>query len=118
VYEGSTCPNRGLQAFGARGSYWAATSDGTAQCGRRTFGVDPLLNVVKACYLWTGAPSGFPRECAAENGTCSFNGMQTVAFGRNGSYAYRTFTGPVPCTRSAFGGDPIVDVVKSCYLVG
>jgi hypothetical protein len=117
VDEGSTCGIAGLQAFGTRGAYWTAKSGGTAKCGLGTFGVDPLIQVVKSCHLWTGNPSGFPKECAAENGTCSFTGMQTVAFGRNGAYVYRTFTGPTPCTGAAFGADPVFGVVKSCNLV-
>ncbi|MET8764716.1 trehalase family glycosidase [Lentzea sp. NPDC004782] len=115
--EGSTCRVAGTQAFGGNGSYWSAKSDGTAKCGLGTFGTDPLYGVVKSCYTWTGKPSGFTRECATENGTCSFTGTQTVAFGRNGSYAYRTFAGQAPCTNEAFGTDPVFGVVKSCYLV-
>lgn len=118
VDEGSTCSVAGTQAFGARGAYWTATSGGTARCAAGTFGVDPLWGLVKSCYAWTGKPSGFPRECAVENGTCSFSGMQTVVFGRNGSYTYKTFTSPTPCTSAAFGGDPVYGVVKSCYLAG
>jgi hypothetical protein len=117
VDEGSACMVAGTQAFGARGSYWTAKSGGSANCGLGTFGVDPLVYLVKSCYAWTGLPSGFTKECATENGTCSFTGMQTVAFGRNGSYVYKTFTSPVPCTEAAFGADPVFGVVKSCYLV-
>ncbi len=76
-----------------------------------------LRDYPKACYAWTGKPSGFTRECAVEKGTCSFTGMQTVAFGRNGSYVYRTFVGSTACTEAAFGEDPVYGVVKSCYLV-
>ncbi|MFS8095709.1 hypothetical protein LFM09_01095 [Lentzea alba] len=115
--EGSTCVVAGTQAFGARGSYWTAKSDSTAKCGLGSFGVDPLYGVLKACYAWTGKPAGFTKDCAVENGTCSFTGVQTVAFGRNGSYTYKTFTGSAPCTNEAFGTDPVYGVVKSCYLV-
>jgi hypothetical protein len=31
--------------------------------------------------------------CAAENGTCSFSGPQSVAFGGNGIFTYQTLTG-------------------------
>lgn len=117
VDEGSVCRVEGVQAFGAKGSYWTAKSDSTANCGLGTFGVDPLIAFVKSCYAWTGKPSGFTKECAAENGTCSFTGTQTVAFGRNGSYVYKTFTSQTPCTEAAFGSDPVFGAVKSCYLV-
>ncbi|SDJ04079.1 alpha-L-rhamnosidase [Lentzea albidocapillata subsp. violacea] len=115
--EGARCAAAGLQAFGTKGSYWTAKSDGTAKCELGTFGTDPLYGVVKSCFIWAGTPAGFTRECAAENGTCSFSGTQTVAFGRNGSYVYKTFTGPTSCVEGAFGTDPVYGVVKSCYLV-
>ena len=115
--EGSTCVVAGKQAFGARGSYWTAKSDSTAKCGLGTFGTDPLYGVVKACYAWTGKPAGFPNECAVEHGTCSFTGVQTVAFGRNGSYVYKTFDRPTACNEAAFGTDPVFGQLKSCYLV-
>ena len=117
VDEGTPCVVEGTQAFGARGSYWTAKSDSTANCAVATFGVDPLVDFVKSCYAWTGKPSGFTTECAVEKGTCSFTGQQTVAFGRNGSYVYRTFTGSTPCTEAAFGADPVFGAVKSCYLI-
>ncbi|MGW6933554.1 alpha-L-rhamnosidase-related protein [Lentzea sp. NPDC054927] len=115
--ESSSCPVAGTLAFGANGAYWTAESGGTAKCGSGTFGVDPVYGVAKSCYAWKGKPSGFTRECAAENGNCSFTGTQTVAYGRNGSYVYKTFTTPTPCTTEAFGVDPVFDVAKSCYLV-
>jgi hypothetical protein len=117
VDEGSVCRVAGTQAFGAMGSYWTAKSDSSANCALGTFGVDPLINVVKSCWAWTGKPSGFTRDCAVELGTCSFTGRQTVAFGRNESYVYKTFFDSAPCTNEAFGIDPVYGVVKSCYLV-
>lgn len=115
--EGSTCGPVGRLAFGTRGSYWSAPSAGTATCGAGAVGTDPLYGVAKSCYTWTGNPPGFTKECATEQGTCTFTGTQTVAFGRNGSYVYKTFTSPASCTEAAFGADPAFTVVKSCYLV-
>jgi hypothetical protein len=84
--------------------------------GADTFGVDPIFNIVKTCYSWQGSPSGYGTTCATENGTCSFGGQQTVAYGADGDYVYRTFAGGAPCTNTAFGTDPIPNVPKSCYL--
>jgi hypothetical protein len=104
-------------AFGANGAYWSTQSNGTTSCTGGTFGVDPIFKVVKACYSSSGPPPGFGAQCAAENGTCSFTGVQTVAFGADGDFVYQTFTGSAPCNTTAFP-DPIFQVVKACYLVG
>jgi alpha-L-rhamnosidase len=60
-----------------------------------------------------GAPTGYTL-CAAESGTCAFTGTQSVAFGANGIFTYRTLTGGTACTGDVFG-DPDYGVAKSCY---
>ena len=116
--EGSSCTLTGTQplAFGANGAYWSADVTGTTTCNNAAFGVDPIFAVVKACFAWTGSPSGYGTTCAAENGTCAFTGTKTVAYGARGKYIYKTFVGGTACTNAAFGGDPIFDTAKSCYL--
>jgi hypothetical protein len=116
--EKQSCAVTGTQplAFGLNGAYWLGSSNGTTSCVPGTFGVDPIFGVAKSCYSWTGAPAGFGTSCAAENGTCSFAGQQTVAFGADGDFVYRTFTGSAPCTSTAFGNDPLYNVGKACYL--
>jgi hypothetical protein len=118
--EHGSCAVTGSQplAFGADGAYWTTNSNGTTSCEGGTFGVDPVFNVVKSCYSSTGPPAGFGTQCAAENGTCSFSGQATVAFGADGDFLYQTFTGGTPCTTTAFGKDPLFNVVKACYVVG
>jgi hypothetical protein len=40
-----------------------------------------------------------------------------VAYGANGAFVYKTFTGGTPCTAAAFGGvDPLAGPVDACYL--
>jgi hypothetical protein len=116
--EHSSCAVTGTQplAFGANGAYWSAPTTGTTACTSAAVGVDPVYGVAKSCYLWTGPPPGFPTTCAAENGTCSFTGTRTVAYGAAGAYTYQTFTGGTPCTTTAFSTDPLPNVPKSCYL--
>lgn len=118
--EGGSCAVTGSQplAFGADGAYWTTNSNGTTQCNGGTFGVDPVFNVVKTCYDWTGAPTGYATQCSTENNTCTFTGTQTVAFGADGDYTYHTFTNGTPCTTTAFNTDPLYGAAKSCYLVG
>jgi hypothetical protein len=51
--------------------------------------------------------------CASEWGTCNFSGTRQVRYGANGSYYYKSLTGPVACTNDTFG-DPAVGYSKSC----
>jgi hypothetical protein len=117
--ENSSCAVTGVQplAYGANGAFWSGQSNGSTSCTTGTFGSDPIFDVAKNCYSSTGPPPGFGTTCAAENGTCSFSGQATVAYGADGDFVYRTFTGGTPCTTAAFGGtDPLFNVAKACYL--
>lgn len=58
-------------------------------------------------------PSGYT-FCANENGTCSFAGTMSVAFGAGSSWHYLTLTNGTPCTNAIFT-DPDVGVVKACF---
>jgi hypothetical protein len=118
--ENSSCAVTGAQpiAYGADGAFWTGTSSGTTACTNDVIGVDPIYNAAKACYSYSGAPSGYPTTCAVENGTCAFTGQRTVAYGADGDYVYATFTGGTPCTSTAFGTDPLTNVGKSCYVTG
>ena len=117
--EKSSCAATGSQPmlFGADGGFWTGTTNGSTSCGVVTVGIDPAYGVAKSCYTWRGPPAGFTANCAAENGTCSFTGQQTVAFGADGDYVYKTATGTIPCTDAAFGSNPLPNVTKACYLV-
>ena len=115
--ESGTCSAAGGQpiAYGANGAFAYTTATGNVSCSNATFG-DPIANTVKACYSRTGGPSGYGTTCAAENGTCTFSGQQTVAYGARGKYLFRSFTATAACTTAAFGSDPLPGVAKSCYL--
>ena len=65
----------------------------------------------------SSAPSGGPAGytfCANENGTCSFSGSASVAYGANGAFNYLSATTSIACNNTTFG-DPIANVAKSCY---
>jgi Bacterial alpha-L-rhamnosidase 6 hairpin glycosidase domain len=115
--ESNSCAVTGAQpiAYGANGAFWLGRSNGSTTCGNDAFGVDPVYQVAKTCYAYTGAPTGFAAKCAAEDGTCAFTGQRTVAYGADGDYLYKTFTGGAACTTAAFGTDPLYGVAKSCY---
>jgi alpha-galactosidase len=60
-----------------------------------------------------GGPEGYT-WCANENGTCTFSGTASVAYGANGVFNYRTATNSIACNNATFG-DPLSGVVKACY---
>ncbi len=115
--ENGTCSFSGTMtvAFGANGAFTYATLTNGTACTNSVFG-DPLYGTVKACYLQAAPSTGTVwTQCAAENGTCSFSGTMTVAFGANGSFSYATLTNGTACTNGVFG-DPLYGTVKACYL--
>ncbi len=117
--ENGTCSFSGLVnvAFGAGSSFnYKAFTNSTA-CTTAVFG-DPDYGVVKACFYQTTAigPPGYT-YCAAENGTCTFSGAASVAYGANGTFTEQNFTSSASCTTSAFGGtDPDTGLLKSCFF--
>lgn len=64
-----------------------------------------------------GTSGGNWSYCAGEGQYCYFSGTQSVQYGANGVYTYRTFTNSVLCSNSVFG-DPIFGVVKRCSIGG
>jgi hypothetical protein len=117
--EGGVCPVTGptTVAYGAVGAFAdrLVTAD-SAACTNNAFGTDPIYGVAKACYLApNGGPAGWA-ACATEGGTCTPGAARTVVYGARGAFYARWETGPVSCTSTAFGGDPIPGVVKACYL--
>jgi hypothetical protein len=115
--EGGTCGVSGssVVAFGASGHFNYADESSATSCSDSVFG-DPDSGVVKSCYA-QGAPPGTNTwaACSGENGTCSFTGVMTVAYGADGGYGYATLGGGTACSNSVFG-DPDNGVVKACYV--
>lgn len=52
-------------------------------------------------------------ECAAEGHVCEFTGTREVRYGADGTYVFKTVTGPVACSDDIFG-DPLPGAAKSC----
>jgi hypothetical protein len=102
-------------AYGA-GSYAFRTATSGTACTNDAFGGDPVPNTRKGCYVAPlGGPVGYT-ACAAEDGTCSFDGYaRTVAYGANGLFVSRVFSSSTPCTNAVFG-DPVFGVAKMCYV--
>lgn len=117
--ENGTCNFSGAAqvAFGADGHFNYGTYTNSVSCSNSVF-TDPDPGVVKACFYQVSGsnptgPSGY-LYCGAENQNCNFAGDGMVAFGANGSFYYRDFSGGTSCSDSVFG-DPDVGVVKACF---
>jgi hypothetical protein len=55
--------------------------------------------------------------CANEGQLCSFTETQSVRYGANGVYVFKTLTDGTMCDNSVFG-DPLPNVAKQCYISG
>jgi len=104
-------------AYGANGAFVYKTGvTGAITFNNATFG-DPISGVAKAGYYKASAgvgPAGYA-WCASENGSYTFSQAADVAYGANGSFAYKTgVTGAVSFNNATFG-DPISGVVKAGY---
>ena len=97
--------------YGANGTYvYRVLTNGTP-CDNTTFG-DPIPGVLKQCAI---GPAGF-NYCAGQGSQCSFTGTKVVAYGARNSFYYKPFTNGVTCDVGPFGGDPLVNVGKACYV--
>lgn len=113
--EEATCTVTGtrLVRYGADGRFFYRNVTGAVRCSNAVFD-DPLPGADKACSVaYDGTPADPWIACAAEDQQCAFSGLRRVRYGANGSFAYRTATGPVQCGNAVFG-DPLPGVDKSC----
>jgi len=85
------------------------TASYTWTCNGSNGGANKLCAELK-----TAIPTPSWTFCNVENATCVFPGTRQVRFGANGSYLTKTLTNSTPCTRTAFGSDPISGIVKHC----
>ena len=106
--ENGTCAVSGnsVLAFGAGAKFNYVSASSATACDVAVFG-DPDSGVAKSCYVESAAPATNSwSQCAAENATCSFSGLMSVAYGANGNYKYATLgSGGTACTNAVFG-DP------------
>ncbi len=130
--------------YGANGAYFYQNATGSIACTSAAFGGDPIYAVAKSCdYGSAGGPINTPTRtptrtntpvgptptptrtatpgagtwtlCASENATCSFSDTMVVRYGAGTSFFYRSATGSIACSNTAFGGDPIPGTVKQCH---
>ena len=121
--EGASFTVTGTQTvqFGAGSSWITMSVTGTGQCTNTFFGHDPIFGTAKTCQLvttGTTAPVGSaPVTLAAEGGSFTVTGTQTVQFGAGSAWVQMAVTGSGQCTNTFFGKDPAYGIVKSCQLV-
>jgi hypothetical protein len=119
--QGQTCyvPFDGTTVmYGKNGAVVTKSVASSIPCneGIDGFNADPLIGQVKSCtFVFYNGNNGW-KWCALEGEMCEISGSQLVRFGdtKNDLWVYRTFGAPLSCTRSVFGGDPLVGTRKEC----
>ena len=117
--EGGTCASAGGKAvarYGVAGAHRFKVIDGSTPCNVASFGGDPAPAAAKQCSRSPLPVEAGWTSCASEGGNCAVSGTHTVGFGVNGAFVFREVSGGIACTNAAFGVDPAVGVVKSCYV--
>jgi hypothetical protein len=99
-FQAFTTSTLAALAITTSGGVMLAASAGNALAASPTLTISATVN-------WTNG--------AAENGSCNFSGAKNLRYGANGTYVYKTLTGPVACTNAVFG-DPAVGVIKACDM--
>ncbi|MFL5812717.1 MAG: hypothetical protein ACJ763_04000 [Bdellovibrionia bacterium] len=143
--ESGTCTFNGTHTvrYGAGSSWTTKTATGSIACNNSVFG-DPIVGTAKECDVdmssttpsptptatatptptptATATPSPSPTstgsnwvKCAAENGTCTFNGTYTIRYGTGTSWTTKVATGSIACSNSTFG-DPAYGYTKECDI--
>lgn len=100
---------------GGDGPYNYRIVTGSVQCENAVFD-DPAPSSKKICEVsltLANLPPNRWTDCAQEDAQCSFSGRREVRYGANGTFTYKTLTGPVQCGNAVFG-DPLPGVDKAC----
>ena len=118
--EGATCVTSGTVGavrYGAAGAYLVQQVSGSTPCTNAAFGGDPLFGAVKQCSTLPlpGASTAWT-VCAADGGTCPVSGTHVAAYGANGHFVFLAVSAPFACASAAFGADPAVGTVKTCFV--
>ncbi|WP_328324831.1 hypothetical protein OHA70_34290 [Kribbella sp. NBC_00382] len=117
--EGGTCNPGGPAriAYGNNGQFNYVTAQGSTACTNGVF-QDPFAGVAKSCYVApTGGPSSAWVQCGNEGATCAVESGSVVAYGAKGAFRYNSaLAGNASCASATFGGDPIANVAKACYV--
>lgn len=117
--ENEVCRFRGTGVvhYGSGNRWYKKAATNGVKCNNATFG-DPAPGVVKKCWVNTrrllNSPKG--KQCARENGMCSFKGTGVVFYGSGNKWFASKTAKPVRCSNLTFG-DPNYGVGKSCFFL-
>jgi len=104
--EGAKCDFKGsrLVRYGANGSYNYISAKDGAECKAELFDTTTKANQDATCFFSEEIdPDQFSwNYCAAEKGTCNFNGSQIVRYGKEDKWTYVYRAGGVPCNDNFF----------------
>ena len=109
-----------LSACGGGGSAGDAPAEAevAAQAGDGTVEILARRRGTSTVGSATALPSGYVK-CADEWGStnCDFSGSTVVYYGIDGSWRFRTLSGPFDCnTGNTVFGDPAPGVAKACHI--
>lgn len=79
------------------------------------FAVAILIVAAAALTSQAQAPPDYT-PCATEGGQCKFTGTKNVKYGANGVFIDTVATNWFDCNFTAFGNDPVPNVLKQCYV--
>ncbi|MBI5538129.1 MAG: hypothetical protein HY898_35735 [Deltaproteobacteria bacterium] len=106
-------------AYGADGRFFHRYGVTELDCNNAVFG-DPAPGKSKACYWTQRSTTILPgyRYCSREAESCAWSGggQKLIKFGANGVFAQRSGSSGMACSSANFGGDPVPNVVKACYV--
>lgn len=107
--------------YGLRTSWIEKTVSGAARCTNQYFGADPLVGVLKECWIAPPISGSVPpppaswRKIATEGNAFALSSSQPVRYGSGSSWIERTVNGAGACTNAFFGRDPLRGVLKECW---
>ncbi|MGI4780011.1 MAG: hypothetical protein ACRYGA_18180, partial [Janthinobacterium lividum] len=116
-YQSFTLTSTTTVSYGANGVFNSKTlAAGSYTCSNSLFG-DPLSGVLKSCYTSAASSSTATSTLlTAQSGTFKLSSTSVVSYGANSTLVQKTLdAGTYVCGDQLFG-DPLVGVVKSCYL--
>lgn len=118
--------------YGAGTKYVVRSGTGDFTCLPATFKVeDPAPNVVKTCWVNTALPAGAIsaksgnataapagiKACGTDGQTCAMTGAWAGYYGANTTFVPISGSGAFKCLPASFNiGDPLPNVLKSCYV--
>ncbi|BCE02100.1 hypothetical protein [Marinicellulosiphila megalodicopiae] len=105
--------------YGANGTFVTLSGTGKSpmQCEPNTFGIDPVPNVPKKCFV-SGTDIRVIPSRAKDFGTFTPPGNGMVMYGVHNKFLTKNVTGGAAfsCAPATFGSDPAPNIPKNCFF--